>query len=184
MFKRIKVAYILFMIFAFSLLLLGCEASGQTPTATSTMKSQYSLMAEQASRLQNSQPAPVVNYSATRAQVSKRIVRWSDPNRISYIYLISYGRVMAFYTVKGSVESKRSYLFPVTTAIDLGGSTTYEIAVVDSPDIDGTYGENADSIFFFTTDDVYVEWSGDYMWVDQPLKLSTAPELVYVSPMQ
>ena len=33
-------------------------------------------------------------------------------------------------------------------------------------------------IFFFTTEGAYVEWVGDYMMSDQPLKLTTQPELV------
>jgi hypothetical protein len=44
--------------------------------------------------------------------------------------------------------------------------------------IDGSYGSNGDAIFFFTTDDIYVEWRGDYMLADQPLKMTTQPELV------
>ena len=50
--------------------------------------------------------------------------------------------------------------------------------VVSTPDIDGAYGENADGIFFFTTEGAYVEWKGDYMVSDQPLKLTTQPELL------
>jgi len=55
--------------------------------------------------------------------------------------------------------------------------------VVSSPAEDGSYGTNGDAIFFFTTEGVYVEWRGDYMLCDQPLKLSTTPELVYIKPM-
>jgi hypothetical protein len=50
--------------------------------------------------------------------------------------------------------------------------------VVNAPDLDGTYGENVEGIFFFTTEGAYVEWKGEYMMSDQPLKLSTPPELV------
>lgn len=168
---------------ALVLVIAGCDKTPAPKSTSKVMSDQYALVAAQANKLASSQPAPEVNYSATRAQVSKRIVRWSDPNRISYVYLVSYGRVMAFYTVKGSIESKRSYLFPVTAPINKSGYSG-DYVVVDTPDIDGTYGDNADSVFFFTTDDVYVEWSGDYMWVDQPLKLSTQPELVYTAPLK
>ena len=152
-------------------LLAGCDG------VTTQMQTQYNQVAKQAEKFQQSQPAPQIGFSATRQAVINRIERWSDPNKISYIYLVSFGRVMAFYTVKGSVECKQSYLFPVTAPY---GSTG---AVIDTPDIDGTYGDNNDSIFFFNTDGVYVEWHGDYMWVDQPLKLATQPELVYTAPL-
>lgn len=32
--------------------------------------------------------------------------------------------------------------------------------------------------YIFTTEGAYVEWKGDYMMSDQPLKLTTQPELV------
>lgn len=135
------------------------------------MNKQYNQVAVQMDKFQSNQPAPEIDFSNTRQAVIDRIERWSDPNKISYIYLVSFGRVMAFYTVKGSVESKQSYLYPVYYPYS-GGSVA-----LDNPDVDGTYGDNMDSIFFFTTEGVYVEWHGDYLWVDQPLKFTTAPEL-------
>lgn len=35
-----------------------------------------------------------------------------------------------------------------------------------------------DGIFFFTTEGAYVEWAGEYMVSDFPLKLSTPPAMV------
>jgi hypothetical protein len=149
-------------------MLIGCD---------SEHTKEYDINAKQLDVFQNTQPIPQISFSNTREAVIKRIARWNDPNKISYIYLINYGRVMAFYTVKGSVESKRSYLSPTLKPLR-GCSGVYP--VVDAPDVDGT----ADSVFFFNTDDVYVEWSGDYMWVDQPLKLATQPDLMYVAPLK
>ena len=86
---------------------------------------------------------------------------------------------MAFYTVKGKVSSLNSYLTPLDKVLDdPHGSYDAGSVVVSAPDIDGAYGENADGIFFFTTEGAYVEWQGDYMVSDQPLKLTTQPELV------
>ena len=142
-------------------------------TTQSAMQSEYDITKAQLGKFQENQPIPQLEFSNTRQAVIDRIVRWSDPNKISYIYLVSFGRVMAYYTVKGSVECKQSYLSPITAP--WGNSNGY--TTIDLPDVDGTYGDNMDSIFFFTTEGVYVEWHGDYMWTDQPLKLSTAPEL-------
>ena len=154
-------------------MLVGCE---DTP-----MDKEYKLNMAQIDKFQQTQPIPQINFSSTRAGVIKRIERWSDPNKISYIYLVSYGRVMAFYTVKGSVESKQSYLSPVLRPLS---TSHYDSPIVDAPDVDGTYGDNKDSVFFFNSDDVYVEWSGDYLWVDQPLQFATQPELMYVAPLK
>lgn len=157
-------------------ILAGCETP---PSINNTMNDQYNIVAQQAEKFQQTQPAPTIDFSNTRQSVIDRIERWNDPNKISYIYLINYGRVMAFYTVKGSVECKQSYLFPVQSVYKSANGNV----AIDNPDIDGTYGDNNPSIFFFTTEDVYVEWSGDYMWVDQPLQMTSQPELVYTAPL-
>lgn len=136
------------------------------------------------------QAVPVPN-NITTSQERKNLVRrletFNDENKISYIYLVSYGKVMAFYTVKGKVSSASSYLTTSEQLVDANGNqctkededgyggTCY---IVESPDLDGSYGTNGDAIFFFTTEDAYVEWKGEYMVSDQPLKLSTQPELI------
>lgn len=130
-------------------------------------------------------PIPQISTSLERLNVSKRAQIFNDENKISYIYLVSFGKVMSFYTVKGKVSSLRSYMVPSDKIVNSYGqacSDNYGCGgdgyVVDAPDIDGTYGENANGIFFFTTDGVYVEWNGEYMVSDQPLKLTTQPELI------
>lgn len=85
---------------------------------------------------------------------------------------------MAFYTAKGKVSSLNSFLTPEDEAYCTGYGGNENCTSLDAADIDGTYGENVEGIFFFTTDGAYVEWKGDYMMSDQPLKLSTQPELV------
>lgn len=131
-------------------------------------------------------PIPQITTSLERANVSKRAELFNKPEKISYIYLINYGKVMAFYTVKGKVSSMQSYMTPTERLLNADGDTctnwddgsSGSCYVVNAPDIDGTYGENVEGIFFFTTEGVYVEWKGDYMMSDQPLKLTTPPALV------
>lgn len=136
--------------------------------------------------LLNAVPIPQLENSLERENVSKRAQIFNKADKISYIYLVSYGKVMSFFTVKGKVSSLRSYMVPTEKLIEAGGGPcTYDSSesacyTVSAPDIDGTYGENANGIFFFTTEGAYVEWKGDYMMSDQPLKLTTTPELVRV----
>ncbi len=93
---------------------------------------------------------------------------------------------MAFYTVKGKVSSLNSYMSPQERIVYGNGKPCKEEGwesdspcyPIQAPDIDGSYGINASGIFFFTTEGAYVEWKGDYMMSDQPLKLTTQPELV------
>lgn len=130
------------------------------------------------------QPQPRIKFSCERMNLIKRFKRFNDPNKISYIYLIDFGRIMAFYTIKGKVSSLNSLLsnpeqivqFPI---IDRHNSVNkYVSHAVSSAAEDGSYGDNGDGIFFFTTDDTYVEWNGNYMLCDKPLKLSTQPLLL------
>lgn len=130
-----------------------------------------------------SAPVPKLEKSQERKNLIGRLERFNSDDKISYIYLINYGKVMAFYTVRGKVSSVNSLLTNPEQMINRygyqceqgGGLDCY---VVPSPDIDGSYGSNGDAIFFFTTDDTYVEWKGDYMLADQPLKLTQQPEMV------
>lgn len=140
---------------------------------------------QQAVHLKTS-PPPSLDSSQERANLIERLNRFNTDSKVSYIYLVNYGKVMAFYTVKGKVSSVNSLLTTpeqivdhVYRGIDAEGTIRgISHHVVASPDLDGSYGTNGDAIFFFTTDGTYVEWRGDYMLCDKPLKLSTPPELV------
>ena len=129
-------------------------------------------------------PVPVIEGSQERKNLIRRLETFNSEDKISYIYLVSYGKVMAFYTIKGKVSSVNSLLtnpeqvISGYSGIQCTSANSSNCYVVSSPDIDGSYGENGDAIFFFTTEGTYVEWRGDYMLADQPLKLTTQPELV------
>jgi len=124
------------------------------------------------------QPPPTLDSSLERDNLIKRTNLWNDPNKISYIYLIEYGKVMAFYTIKGKVSSVNSQITN-TEQVKSGGYISSQWAVtLPSPSEDGSYGTNGDAVFFFTTEGAYVEWRGDYMLADQPLKMATQPELI------
>jgi len=125
---------------------------------------------------------PQLTTSSERKNVAKRAELFDNEEKISYVYLISYGKVMAFYSATGKISSLRSYMTPVDKLVRGDGSDCYYAStycyVIESADIDGTYGENVEGIFFFTTEGAYVEWKGEYMMSDQPLQLTTPPALV------
>lgn len=120
--------------------------------------------------------------SLERDNLIRRYEFLNDQNKQFYIYLVSYGKVMAFYTAQGKVSSTNSRLTQEEQIVRdpncyYGGGASCGIAV-GSPQLDGSYGTNGDGIFFFTTEGAYVEWNGEYMVSDFPLKLSTPPTLV------
>lgn len=174
-------------------LIAGMIWSISTDTVTKTVaedpyKEELNKIFEIQSRMISSVPIPNLQTSSERKNVARRAEIFNNEDKISYIYLVSYGKVMAFYPVKGKVSSLNSYMSPTQQLVDYYGrkcgpswSNSCGIQssyIVDAPDIDGTYGENVPGVFFFTTEGAYVEWKGDYMMSDQPLKLTTQPELI------
>ena len=125
------------------------------------------------------QPPVKLKWSLERQNINKRTTLWNSENKIGYIYLVSFGKVMAFHTIKGKVSSVNSQITnPEQLIDDPNGSYDSGSRALPSPAEDGSYGSNGDAIFFFTTEGVYVEWAGEYMLCDQPLKLATPPVMV------
>lgn len=181
-----KVLFSLALILTAGLFLAACD---ETPASTANTFQSDSTRAEEAQKKMTAAvPIPQITTSQERLNVAKRAEIFNNENKVSYIYLVNYGKVMAFYSVKGKVSSLRSYVAPTEKLVNGQGAPCtnfwginhgYEPCyTVSAPDIDGTYGDNVEGIFFFTTEGAYVEWKGDYMMSDQPLKLSTQPELV------
>ena len=150
---------------------------------TNTQKREAVATEANQRRLLNAQPIPELKTSQERKNIIERLTRFNNTDKVSYIYLVNYGKVMAFYTIKGKVSSVNSMLTTTDQLVNKDGDqctwgSSVDCYVLASPDIDGSYGSNGDAIFFFTTDNTYVEWRGDYMLADQPLQLTTQPELV------
>ena len=171
------------------LIFAGCESTANSSSFTQ----QSNTLESNQLKLVNAVPVPQLTTSQERVNIRRRAELFDNENKISYIYLVNYGKVMAFYPVKGKISSLRSYMTPQEQIVNRRGTPCNAQSIltgpepgcgggdgylVQAPDVDGSYGENVDGIFFFTTEGAYVEWKGDYMMSDQPLKLSTQPELV------
>lgn len=129
-------------------------------------------------RLSKAVSLPKLTNSIERANIKKRLETFEDENKVSYIYFTSYGRIMAYYTVKGKVSSGNKRL---TTTQKLQKNANYKeywYSVMEAPWLDGTYGSSDSYIFFWTTDWIYVQWNWEYMMSDRPLKLSETPLLI------
>jgi hypothetical protein len=129
--------------------------------------------------LNKNQPIPTYTYSLERANLINRQNLWNVPDKISYVTLVSYGKVFASFVVKGKVSSVNSLLTnPQQMVWNKGYSSAAAYMAMPSPDLDGSYGDNPPgSIFFFTTAGKYCEWHGDYFWSDQPTVILTPPEV-------
>lgn len=159
--------------------LLGCGSGLDTGKTT---KGEMEFTERNQKRLIKATPPPELTNSLERVNLRRYLEEINRDDRISYIYLVNYGKVMAFYPVKGKVTycssklTTRDQILEVGHGTSRGGVTRHR---VESPGLDGSYGPSEDAIFFWTTEGVLVQWKGDYLWCTEPLKLSTPPQLVY-----
>lgn len=157
--------------------LAGCDKSGsyidQINTQTATNK------------LQSNQPTPTdIEYSLERYNLIRRAY-WVNGQRekanalvceiekpLGYVILLTEGgSVVGKFTVDGKVSSLNSFLTPDSE--EYAASYSKWLA-----DVDGSYGENDNGIFFFTVDGKYIEWTGIYLYSDIPFEVD-APIINY-----
>ena len=125
------------------------------------------------------QPTPTdMDYSLERYNLIKRAY-WVNGQRekalevicpikkpVGYITLFTKsGEIIGTYEVDGKVTSLNSYLSPDSRYYTSPNSTRW------LADVDGSYGENQNGIFWFTTDNHYMECTGDYLYSDTNLNL-------------
>lgn len=118
-------------------------------------------------------PYPVAELkdSAERKNIRERLLRTNKSSFTGYVYLLNFGKVFGYYTIKGKISSTQSQMTTDNLVIDgcPGGSDGRCPTVVNAPGDDGSYGANEEGIFFFTTEGAFVTTSLDYLWSDQPL---------------
>ena len=172
-----KFIAILMVIMIMSTMLVSCdiENGGSRQDTVNQQKA--------ADELQSNQPTPTdIDYSLERYNLIRRTY-WVNGQRekanalpceiekpLGYIVLFTEsGAVVGSFVVDGKVSSLNSFLTP--------DSEYYEIDTDSSSyrdnkwlaDVDGSYGQNDNGIFFFTPDGKYIEWSGIYLYSDIPM---------------
>ena len=190
-----KVLAIMFTVAVIATMFCGCgdfevpEATGATADKAATI--------EVANELAENQPTPTdIDYSLERYNLIRRAY-WVNGQRekantlpcevekpLGYIVLFTdNGSIVGRFVVDGKVSSLNSYLTPDSEYYEK--NTSYRSGVYSSElydggyhanayankwlaDVDGSYGENDNGIFFFTPDGKYVEWTGTYLYSDIP----------------
>ena len=161
----------------FTLCLTGCSevsANGSAADTQSTLNI--------GDKLAYHQPTPTdIDYSLERYNLIKRTY-WVNGQRekantlpcevvkpLGYIVLFTAsGAVVGSFVVDGKVSSLNSFLTPDSEYYELayGGTSSRKNRWL--ADVDGSYGENDNGIFFFTTDGKYIEYTGPYLYSDIP----------------
>lgn len=139
--------------------------------------------------LQTNQPTPTdINYSLERYNLIRRTY-WVNGQRekanslpceiekpLGYIVLLGEsGAVVGSFVVDGKVSSLNSFLTPDSEYYELVYNTSKTGIKYNKwlADVDGSYGENDNGIFFFTPDGKYIEWTGIYLYSDIPFEVDT-----------
>lgn len=173
-----KLAALIAALVITTLIVAGCSSSSTTASGT-TVDKQKTI--NTANILSSNQPTPYdISYSLERYNLIRRAY-WVNGQRekanalvceiekpLGYIVLFAGNTIFGRFVVDGKVTSLNSYLTPDSEYYELvyGGSSTYHNQWL--ADVDGSYGENDNGIFFFTPDGKYVEWTGEYMYSDIP----------------
>lgn len=145
-----------------------------------------------AGTLSENQPTPTdINYSLERYNLIRRAY-WVNGQRekantmvceiekpLGYIVLFTEsGSVVGRFVVDGKVSSLNSFLTPDSEYYEHNTGATATCYNEWLADVDGSYGENDNGIFFFTPDGKYIEWTGTYLYSDIPFEVD-APVVVY-----
>jgi hypothetical protein len=114
-------------------------------------------------------PADQLRDSLERKNLKERLLRTNKPDAQGYVYLMSFGQIIGYYTVQGKVSSTQSQMTTDNLVID-----RYEgDVVVNAPGDDGSYGANEPGIFFFTTEGQMITTNLDYIWSDNLISIDT-----------
>jgi hypothetical protein len=156
-------------------LLAGCGGNKQQKLAGRNYgKEQLEQQSALAQQLKTT-PVEYPAFSDERSNINERNIRLNDPNKITYIYLLSRaGTVVMHDVAKGKVSSCSSQILPEEGPIRYRGGDL----VVPQPEPDGSFGTNGDCIFYFTPQGAYREWLGDYMMSDQPITVTNPVNLI------
>ena len=174
--KTVRVVSLLVVIVLALLTLTGCS---DIPTVKGT-KADVQAQITVANMLTSNQPTPTdINYSLERYNLIRRAY-WVNGQRekanalvcavekpLGYIVLFAGNTVVGNFVVDGKVTSLNSFLSPDSEYYEYSSykNSTYNKWLAD---VDGSYGENDNGIFFFTPDGKYIEWTGEYLYSDIP----------------
>lgn len=121
-------------------------------------------------------PTNKVTHSLERDNLIRRLLAFNNPKKIGYLYVMSFGKFVGYYTVLGKVSSTQSMLTNPDQHWSNGSGDTVVASVGD----DGTFGSEEggqDGVFFFTTAGTMVETDLQWLYSDKPLTVD-APNLL------
>ena len=157
-------------------LCLALTACPQGQPTTGTRKAESQKAAEVANSISFAENAEIAN-------IKRRLELTSSPGKLGFIVLLNEaGQPIWYGSVKGKVTSgsKRLTAPEQLWEVDKGEWGGSELG--PAPSDEGTWGSSSPYIYFWTMSGQYMQWSGDYLYSDQPLRLSIEPLVLDISP--
>lgn len=122
--------------------------------------------------------------SLERQNLIRRYQYLNDRNNVHHVYLLSRdGKVIDYSMAQGKVSSVNSKLTNDKQIVEIpqarfehgvdAGAEGPNFKVVESPQMDGSYGSNGNAIFWFTPSGHYMEWNGLYLVSEEPKGITT-----------
>lgn len=159
------------------LIAAGCVGSGAFGGKPDWWKSSETNSDEIARAAFAAVPVPIAELKAggflERKNLSERLTRFSKANKVGYLYVMSFGKFVGYYVVKGKISSVNSQMTNSDQVWDSGSGEQGE-TVVNSIGDDGSWGPNEGGdrgVFFFTSNGTMVETTLDWVYSDTPLQI-------------
>ena len=181
--KQFPVFKFILLVAVIAAVLLWCSGCAEAATELTDEQRTQAVAAE----LKSNQQTPTdIDFSLERYNLIRRAY-WVNGQRekadavicsvqkpLGYIVLFTdNGSIVGRFTVDGKVSSLNSFLTPDSEYYEITGTgegyTNYKNHWL--ADVDGSYGENDNGIFFFTVDGKYVEYTGTYLYSDIPFEV-------------
>lgn len=175
------------LLIATLLLLVGCDDGGNAPTDENDFQAQQQdLVNQYMAQLTAARPYPLAQMtdSLELKQITEKLLRFNDPNKISYAYRLNMlGEVIDYQVVQGKVSSNQSQMTTTTQVKCYKEDIDDTCVTTDSPGDDGSFGLNEPGIFFFNTDGILIQWGltvTDYQLSDAPMQIDENNHLIYI----
>lgn len=176
---KINRKFIVLTVIVVSLLSTAAVAAADKPNWFSDQEKLSDRIAE--TQINNTQyPEAQMQHSLERQNLKDRLLRFNNPNKIGYLYLMSFGKFVGYYSIRGKVTSTQSSMTNTVQTFHYDGGGMQVPSIGD----DGSFGSNEGGdkgVFFFTTQKVMVETTLDWVYSDSPLSIDV-PNLIAKKP--
>lgn len=167
-------SFLTISLIAVAAITMGNSGCDNKPTAAEVQKNTQKAAAEQAAAsLQFSENSEIEN-------IKRRLELTSKPGQLGFVMLLNeMGQPIMYEGVRGKITSSSKRLTAPDRAHTWGnGNGGYGGVVRAEASDEGTYGNSDPYIYYWNVDGAYRQWSGKYLYSDQPMRLRQDPLII------